>query len=188
MKKATIFASCVALIIFGAIVTAQAATISLTPLTQDVNLGNQAVLKLSMDFTGDSTIGGGIDIFYDSSVLSFSSFVFDPIFTASDDPTFRRAGDDMPGEVNGIAFGNFGGLSGPSLVGTLTFDTLAIGSAFLSMADNDTPAGGFFSITASPQTVIFEGASVNVVPVPGAFWLLGSGLIGFAGFRKKSKE
>jgi hypothetical protein len=49
------------------------------------------------------------------------------------------------------------------------------------MADNDLPAGPFYSaLTFDQQTVTYQSASVNItaVPLPSALWLLLSG-IGF---------
>ena len=160
-----------------ACVSAQAATISLIPLNQNVVLGNTVALQLMMDFSDDATIGGGVDIFYDDSVLQFVSFVFDA--GLGDDPAFRRQPDVLSGELNGLGFGDFSGLSGPSLVGTFTFDTLASGSANFSLAENDYPVGAFYSAaTYEVQLVGFQGAAIDVsaVPVPAAAWLLFSGL------------
>ena len=72
----------------AASLSASAASISLSPLTQTVGQGNQVSLQLTMDFTGDPTLGGGIDISYNSSLLSFASFTFDP--GLGDDPLLER--------------------------------------------------------------------------------------------------
>jgi len=157
--------------------SSQAATISLEPLNQNAVLGNTVSLQLMMDFSDDATMGGGVDVFFDDSVLQFISFVFDA--GLGDDPDFRRQPDVFSGELNGLGFGEFNGLSGPSLVGTFTFNTLASGSASFSVAENDFPAGAFFSATTlAAQFVDFQGATVKVsaVPVPAAAWLLFSGL------------
>jgi hypothetical protein len=108
----------------------QAATVSLNPLVQNVTLGNQVSLQLNMDFTGDPTVGGGVNILYSSSLLSFVSFVFNP--GLGDDPFFQRLPDVLNNELNGLAFGNIDGLEGPSVVGTLTFNT--VGSGFADLA------------------------------------------------------
>ena len=158
--------------------SAQAATLSLIPVNQNVVLGNTVSLQLMMDFSDDATIGGGVDVFYDDSVLQFVSFVFDA--GLGDDPAFRRQPDALSGELNGLGFGEFGGLSGPSLVGTFTFNTLTSGSASFSLGVNDYPVGAFYSATTYElQLVDFQGAAIEVsaVPVPAAAWLLFSGLV-----------
>ena len=171
----------------GCFASAQAATISLNPLSQSVTLGEQVSLQLTMDFSSDPTLGGGINVIYDSR-LSYVSFVFNAAL--GDDPAFRRLPDDLGGELNGLAFGHFSGLSGPSAVGVLTFDTIAPGAATLNMTDNITPAGGFYSaVTFGPQAVSYLGASLSVsaVPLPAAVWLMLSGLgsIGFVVGKKR---
>lgn len=164
----------------------QAATISLNPASQSVSLGNQISIQLNMDFSGDPTLGGGVDILYNSSLLSFASFSFDA--GLGDDPLLQRQPDVLPGTLNGLAFGNFDGLSGPSIVGTLIFNTIGAGVANFTLAENVLPAGGFFSAaTFDQQAVTYSGASVNVtaVPLPAACWLMLSGLGVLGGLRKR---
>lgn len=169
----------------------QATTVSLNPLTQNVALGNQVSLQLNMDFSGDPTLGGGVDILYNSSLLSFVSFTFDP--GLGDDPDFQLQPDVLLNELNGLAFGSFDGIEGPSLVGTLIFDTIGAGLADLTLVENTLSAGGFYSATSfDPQLVTFTGASVNVmsasvtsVPEPSTAWLSLGGLAVLIGMRKK---
>lgn len=160
---------------------AQSASISLTPANQNVALGDAVTVQLTMDFSEDATLGGGVDVFYDASILQFVSFVFDA--GLGGDPSFERNPDELAGELNGIGFGHFEGLSGPSLVGTFTFNTLKTGVVNFLLSANDFPAGDFISATTfEAQTVSFSGTTVNVsvVPLPAAAWLLMSGLGLFA--------
>lgn len=156
---------------------ANSATISLLPMNQNVAFGDTVSLQLTMDFTDDATLGGGLDVFYDDSVLQFVSFTFDA--GLGDDIELQRQPDVLTGELDALAFGSFSGLSGPSLIGTFLFNTLSSGTVNLTLAQNDTVAGGFYSAnTYEAQNVTLNGATVNVsaVPLPGALWLLASGL------------
>lgn len=86
MPKVPLAEWCVGALLVSFVTTSQAATISLSPSSQYVALGSQISLQLNMDFTDDPTLGGGLDIYYDRSLLSFVSFTFDPAL--GDDPFF----------------------------------------------------------------------------------------------------
>ena len=167
---------CLAGVLAGAMGAAQAVTISASPSSQTVALGDPASLSITLDFTDNPTLGGGFDVFYDSVMLDFVSFVFDLGFVG-DLPFLRRSGDDLPGEVNGIAFimaDGFTGFSGPAVLGTLTFDTVGVGTSQVTMADNDVPPGPFIPIVGGgpgPIAVDYVGAFVSV-PEPATSWLL----------------
>lgn len=186
----------------GGACVAQAATISLQPaIAGSVLQGDQFQLEVYMDFTDDPTIGGGFDILYDTSRVSYisGSFLIDPLlfsdpaFTRDDDllsPTTNRVDvDPIQGKIVGAAFGDFIGLTGPSLVGTLTFLAESSGSAnFLLTATENPLAGNFISaFTNDSQVVSFVGTSqqISAVPVPAAAWLMLSGLASFAGIARR---
>jgi len=160
---------------------------------QQADLGDLVTLQLSMDFTEEATLGGGVDIFYDSSILQFMSFTIDA--GLGDDPGFRRAPDNSTGELNGLAFGNFGGLSGPSVVGELKFTTIGLSDlTFVTLAETDDPLVGAFtsSSTFGPQDVDFtDTASITVVatvvPLPAAGWFMLCCVLSLLGFTNKSR-
>jgi hypothetical protein len=80
------------------------------------------------------------------------------------DLSFERGPDVVSVGLNGMAFGSFDGLYGPTLVGTFTFDTLVQGTINFSMADNITPMGGFYSARSYlAQTVSYTGVDVNIL-------------------------
>jgi hypothetical protein len=168
---------------------AEAATISLSPLDQDVVQGDAFGVKLNFDFTGGSAVlGGGIDVFYNSSIIDFVSFTINPAINS--DAAFTRVPDDMTNEINGISFGNFSGYSGTGLIGTLNFKALAPGETSLTMANNDLPAGAFFDLVGNKVAMNYQGAHVTVqpIPLPAAVWLLGSGLAGLGMFRTRRRR
>lgn len=188
--------------LLGSTCVAQAATLSLQPsVTGPIQAGSEFQLEIFMDFTDDPTIGGGFDLLYDTSLVSYvsGSFLIDPLLFS--DPAFTR--DDnasspvanrvdvnaLEGKIVGAAFGDFIGLTGPSLVGTLTFLAENSGLANFSLAATENPLVGNFisAFTNEEQSVSFVGTSLQVseVPLPAAGWLLLSGLAGVAGLARR---
>lgn len=189
MKIKSIFGGAITGLILSHTPILHAASISFSNTSVTAELGDLITLDVLMDFTGDPTLGGGTDIFYDASVLSYQSFGFTSTSLALD-TDFSRSPDVLSNELEGLSFGNFNGLSGPGVVGTLTFQVIAFGDVVLSMAETDNLlAGGAFTsaTTFTSQAVNFGTAGVTIVPVPAAVWLFGSGLIGLVGVAKRSK-
>ena len=187
-------------VIFGLIVYlssisgAQATTsLSLTANNPTVTAGSQATFELWMDFTGDPTIGGGVDVVFDNFIngnqLSFNSYTPEALGDNSliNVPIVNANGKSL----DGITFGDFNnGLEGPALVGTLVFNALVAGDYTLSLIES-VDAGGFYSISGASQAPAYTSASLIVtpaaVPLPAAAWLMLSGLIGIA-YRSKVKQ
>lgn len=166
-----------------------AASISFSSNDISVALGDTFTVSILADFTDDATLGGGLDVFFDDSVLSFQSWSFDTT-TFILDPSFNRSPDLLSSELEGIAFGNFGGINTSGVLGTLTFEAINSGNSLLSMAVTSDPlkGGDFYSaISFGPQIVNFDTANVSVsaVPLPAAVWLFGAGLLGLAGIARK---
>jgi hypothetical protein len=186
---------CVGGLLMAAVSNTQAASISLNPLTSQVQVGNSFSVELLMNFSDEATLGGGLDVNYDSTYADFVSFTFNSSFLSMSDPYMTCPGSgacppvDQFNSVQNIAFGNFAGIGGTFTIGTLVFTALNSGSISLATAATTGVAGPFVSaITYVPMDVTFNGASisaVSAVPVPAAVWLFISGLGMFAGFSRK---
>jgi hypothetical protein len=164
--------------------------ISLTPITQEASLGETVLVALQIQFD-DPTLGGGVDIVFDVSVLGFVSFEFDA--GLGDDPAFRLTPSDPAGGNRLVlGFGDFAGLAGSRTVGTFTFDAVGPGTASLTTVSNALPAGPFISAASPPDLLLveFEGSTVEVVPEPGTLGLLalGSGGLLLVGSRSRARR
>ena len=194
--------------------TAHAGTLTLIPQTATVTLGQTITFDLQMDFTGETTLGGGTDFFYDASTLEFVSWTFDPSFNL-DDPTKRQTPDECntssdigcgnntvdpdtafgPGlsELNDMGIVDFGdGMTGVAIIGQLTFEAIDLGSTTVWMAANADCQGctGNTGPWVSGDTFMednptFYAGSVTVVPVPAALWMLSGGLGALLGLRRR---
>lgn len=174
------------MIIGGFSVSAQAALVYLEPVSASSSyaIGDLVALDLKIDFSDKASMGGGVDVFFDQNGLEFTSWTPE----ALGDADFRRSPDAQPGKLNGIAFGNSGGLPATAKVGTLEFRILKSGVWNVDLEANERPAGPFFAASdGSLLPVQFNDLtlSVNAVPVPAAAWLFGSALLGFVGISRK---
>jgi hypothetical protein len=179
MKHLTLYNCTSLVVLFFISAITHASTISLSLNTPEpIHAGDNVSLDLNMDFTDEATVGGGIDISIGTN-MQFVSFDYNP--GLGDDPAFRFPIDTTtPGVIQGLSFGDFGGLSGPDRVGTLILRALSSGIANLTLEENVSSAGGFFSVNSTPQDPVFTGVSFDIqpnpVPLPGAVWLMLSGL------------
>lgn len=179
-----IFKAAVTLLLASWYITANAASISLSPSVLNVLPGQSFELTLSVDFSDNPTSGGAFDVVFDnfSNGNGISYALFMPSFPVLGDFTFLRGPDAQPDRLSGIAFGDFFALSGPGTLGTLTFSAQTPGLYNFSLTKNTVVRGDFLDAGGNSIPVVFNGASVTVqspVPLPGAFWLFGGAVFGF---------
>jgi hypothetical protein len=152
---------------------AQALSIDIVPGSTSTSL------DVLIDFTADPTVGGGIDLAF-SGPIAFTGFTPSAFFNGLD-TTFSGFGTADADADFEIHFGDFAGVAGPGVLGTLNFSQLDLG-ATVALAINTTFGDFFSAATFDPQVVALNG--FTVVPVPAAVWLFGSALGLLAGVRR----
>jgi len=183
MNKLHSFALVVATYCLSSI--AQAATVSFASTPVNVVTGQTFTLDLvGTDFNNGTLDGGGLNIGFDSSVITVTSVSVNTV----DWEFFSTDGtiDNSGGSVNGITFNSFETRTGNLLFATVEFLAVGEGSSALSLSEfnlNPFASGG----SAYTGLAFDQLGSVNVsaVPVPAAAWLFGSALVGLAGVKRR---
>ena len=143
--------------------------LSLLPAAPAVLASEPVVVDLMMDFDTDATLGGGLELLYDNSLLQYESFELNPAL--NDDPAYRAGIAPVVNSdgslKNGIlSFGHFDGLSGSQKVGTITFtpsSAAAVGIAYVSLLNNAAPYGDFYGAASYVgQPVKYEDTTVSI--------------------------
>lgn len=165
-----------------------AATITLGSSTTNVNTND----TFTIDIIGNNFVcnvdGGGVNFTFDSSILNVVSVSIDE--TVWDFGGFGiNTGtiDNTNGTLDGLMVNTFANVTGDFVVATIEMQAVAGGSSSLLLSEYVLNPWGSAGNLINPD---FIGGTVNVssVPVPAAVWLMGSGLIGLAGFsRRKNK-
>jgi hypothetical protein len=165
---------------------AGAATISLVPSTQTVAQFSAFELDVLMDFSGPSdppVTAGAVDVRFDNFTLgtgvSFVGFTPASLGMGVELRELVPADDVTQTEINGIGIEDalLPGFTGPAVIGTLRFLANLVGEHRFSLAINDFPLGGFVSgeDEIPPGQIVLGTATVSVVPLPAAGWLLIAG-------------
>ncbi len=165
--------------------------IELRPSTQTVQLGDSVAIEAYfMDYDPvldkDYYAGSSFSLLFDSAVLAFSAWTPGPGLLTWTPTT------GFPIEETAPFSGNL--LPGASglLLATAHFNAVGLGLSTVSVETNEL----FLSVGAGELApglirdkalIGLTTAEVNVVPLPGAVWLLGCGLISLACLRRKRK-
>jgi hypothetical protein len=176
---------------------ASAATISLDPTTQTVATGDTlSISVLATEFPTVGTVGGGITLNWDPTILSLNTTLTDAIVDGAINTGFTDvlAFSSVPGQLDIAAAVNIVAPGAGTGTGAFTFLNLS----FTALA----PPGTAVSVALgqfgdwqdfagnSIVGVIYNSASVTVtpnavVPVPAAAWLFASGLLGLVGVARR---
>lgn len=187
MLKTCIYRPLLLLTLFAVYGSASATnTFFFLPADSNSSPGQQIQLDLWMDFDS-TTLGGPIDVRFDSGILQFVDWQAAPL----GDPGFINTPYLYGDVLYHIAIGDFDtGLTGLNFVGSLWFvvaaDALITATATVSAMDGHGPFIDF--TTLQIMQLEFVDAQVHIVqapvPVPGALWMLAAALFGVFGFAK----
>ncbi|MEL7450959.1 MAG: choice-of-anchor D domain-containing protein, partial [Pseudomonadota bacterium] len=133
------------------------AEIFMDPSEVVAQLGQTFSVDVIMDFSTVTTIGGGFDILFDSDRLSFVDWTPNIV----GDPGFSREPEVFDGLLEGIAVGDFDGLTGVFNLGTVEFQRVGDGTTPLNMQDSGSITGPFLdAFTFQTIPVLYTGAEV----------------------------
>ena len=167
---------------------ANAALVSLAIDPPTVIQGNPfSIDVLGSDFT-NGVSSGSVAVNWDPTIISFNSVL--------PGTGLIEFGQNAPGSgILNYSAGTFGGVGvggAPFTFAFLDFTALASPGTDVGVALGN--LGPWFDAqfpAVEVTDVIYQGATVTVtnpVPIPGAAWLLGSGLLGLVGLKRRRKS
>ena len=170
--------------------TAYAKDVFDTDQTIDLIVGQTVNVDILFSITEEGVVGGGFDLEYNPSTLDASGLTFYSPFLDSGLSTIT------PGHVKAEALawppGTVVGPGNNNLFITFTFECIGVGLDELWLYDFNTETGQWaISDTIHLDDQLSGGiylASIQNTPIPGAVWLMGSGLVGLAVLRRRIRN
>ena len=144
--------------------------------------GDSLSFDLVLDATARPTLGGGFDINFESSFFVFESFTF----SGAGVPGANRAPVPQDNRLfDGLFYTTFDGQF--VVIATVVFTVVGSESGIIVPSGTNGSGGPWvdgidFVSIIEPN---FVGASVRVVPVPAAAWLMLSGCCAFLGLMRR---
>lgn len=177
------------LIMFAGITNSQATTISVNPSHQVVNLNDTFNIDLLGLGFKLATLGGGVDLYFDSNILKVNSVSF-----ASSNFDFKKEVkkiDNVAGKLESILVASI--LSSPQgdfNIASIEFEAIALGHSDLFITPSTFLAPWLAELDGSDinPTYISGSVDVSAVPLPTGIWLLMSALGSLSLIRKRSSN
>jgi len=170
--------------------SADSATLLLVPSWQTIKVSETATVDLLIsglgDFTSPSLGAFDIDINFNNSALTFRSETFGTFLGTS----IQSVDTSIPGAVNlaEVSLESVPKLDclqpDSFLLAKLTFEGIRVSTSLVGFGTADL-SDALGNVIANPTLV---PGNVQVVPIPTAVWLLGAGLIGLLGLRRRFKN
>ncbi len=107
-------------------------------------LGDLIDVQIAFDFQGGKTFGGGLELDFDTRLVSVESFELDPRWgfdPADPNSSFSRPLGFFHERPRALAVGDFNPFRGPGIVGRLVLRAIAMGDGSLSPGRTTRPQG-----------------------------------------------